>query len=106
MELLPAPQARPWPRPTSHAPPRSALGGRPRRGWLALPGLVALRAARGRWIGGLREIAADYDAFLLDLWGARGVELECRWGVVHNGTVAFPWARECLRELQKLRQGP
>ena len=27
-----------------------------------------------------------------------------RWGVVHNGSVAFPWSKECLVELKKLRQ--
>lgn len=27
-----------------------------------------------------------------------------RWGVVHNGSVAFPWSKECLVELKKLRR--
>ncbi|CAE8585794.1 unnamed protein product, partial [Polarella glacialis] len=45
-----------------------------------------------RWIGGISEIADRYDAFLFDLWG-----------VIHNGTTAFPWALETLRELK--RQG-
>eukprot|EP00434_Breviolum_minutum_P009314 symbB.v1.2.008209.t1/scaffold492.1/size196413/12 len=46
-----------------------------------------------KWLHGLREIANDYDAFIFDLWG-----------VVHNGSVGFPWARDCLVELQKLRK--
>lgn len=46
-----------------------------------------------KWLEGLREIAEDYDAFIFDLWG-----------VVHNGSVAFPWSKECLVELKKLRK--
>mmetsp|Transcript_138721 Transcript_138721/g.442485 ORF Transcript_138721/g.442485 Transcript_138721/m.442485 type:complete len:721 (-) Transcript_138721:12-2174(-) len=39
---------------------------------------------------GIGEIAGDYDAFLIDLWG-----------VIHDGKVAFPWALDALAELKK-----
>ncbi|CAK9042951.1 unnamed protein product [Durusdinium trenchii] len=45
------------------------------------------------WVSGIRDIADQYDAFILDLWG-----------VVHNGAVAFPWAKETLMELKRLRK--
>jgi HAD superfamily hydrolase (TIGR01459 family) len=41
-----------------------------------------------REITGLREIAADYDGFVLDLWG-----------VVHDGVKPYPGVLECLRAL-------
>lgn len=39
-------------------------------------------------ITGLREIAADYDGFVLDLWG-----------VVHDGVKPYPDVLDCLRAL-------
>jgi len=41
-------------------------------------------------ISGLAGIAADYDAFILDLWG-----------VVHNGHQPYPGALSCMAELRK-----
>jgi HAD superfamily hydrolase (TIGR01459 family) len=41
-----------------------------------------------REITGLREIAADYDGFVLDLWG-----------VVHDGVKPYPGVLDCLRAL-------
>jgi len=41
-----------------------------------------------REIAGLREIAADYDGFVLDLWG-----------VVHDGVKPYPGVLDCLRAL-------
>ncbi len=41
-----------------------------------------------RRIGGLGEVARDYDGFIVDLWG-----------VVHNGVAPYPAALECLRRL-------
>jgi HAD superfamily hydrolase (TIGR01459 family) len=41
-----------------------------------------------REIAGVREIAADYDGFVLDLWG-----------VVHDGVSPYPGVAECLRAL-------
>src|SRR5438093_12721647 len=37
---------------------------------------------------GMREVAADYDGFILDLWG-----------VVHDGTAPFPGVLDCMRRL-------
>lgn len=39
---------------------------------------------------GFRAIATQYDAFILDLWG-----------VIHDGTTAFPHSRETLRRLRE-----
>ena len=39
-------------------------------------------------IDGLREIASDYDGFIVDLWG-----------VVHNGVTPYPAALDCLERL-------
>lgn len=39
-------------------------------------------------LSGLADIFADYDLFLLDLWG-----------VVHDGTAMYPGARETLKQL-------
>ena len=41
-----------------------------------------------REITGLRDIAADYDGFVLDLWG-----------VVHDGVKPYPGVLDCLRAL-------
>jgi HAD superfamily hydrolase (TIGR01459 family) len=41
-----------------------------------------------REVGGVREIAADYDGFVLDLWG-----------VVHDGVKPYPGVLNCLRRL-------
>lgn len=41
-----------------------------------------------RQIAGLRELAADYDGFVLDLWG-----------VVHDGVKPYPGVLDCLRTL-------
>jgi HAD superfamily hydrolase (TIGR01459 family) len=40
-------------------------------------------------IDGLHEIVADYDAFLVDVWG-----------VLHGGEMAFPGAADCLHRLR------
>ncbi len=40
-------------------------------------------------IDGLAEIVADYDAFLIDVWG-----------VLHGGDAAFPGAADCLRRIR------
>ena len=37
---------------------------------------------------GFRTLAADYDAFILDLWG-----------VIHDGQHPYPGARKCLESL-------
>lgn len=42
-----------------------------------------------RILHGIREIAADYDGFLLDLWG-----------VLHDGSQPFPEVLDALRRLQ------
>lgn len=42
-------------------------------------------------LSGLREVAADYDGFILDLWG-----------VVHDGVTAYPGAVETLARLRDL----
>ena len=42
------------------------------------------------WIGGMRELAAHYDGFILDLWG-----------VIHDGIAPIPGALECLRLLKE-----
>lgn len=42
-----------------------------------------------RILGGLREIAAQYDGYILDLWG-----------VLFNGQMPTPYALETLRELR------
>eukprot|EP00929_Paragymnodinium_shiwhaense_P083152 TRINITY_DN44192_c0_g1_i2.p1 TRINITY_DN44192_c0_g1~~TRINITY_DN44192_c0_g1_i2.p1 ORF type:complete len:774 (+),score=148.31 TRINITY_DN44192_c0_g1_i2:47-2323(+) len=52
-----------------------------------------LLGGRVPWIDGLREVADKYDAFLFDIWG-----------VVHNGSVSFPWAIEVLRQLRDLKK--
>jgi HAD superfamily hydrolase (TIGR01459 family) len=39
-------------------------------------------------VAGMREVAPDYDGFILDLWG-----------VVHDGVAPMPGALECLRAL-------
>ena len=41
-----------------------------------------------REVGGVREVAADYDGFVLDLWG-----------VVHDGVKPYPGVLDCLRAL-------
>jgi HAD superfamily hydrolase (TIGR01459 family) len=41
-------------------------------------------------VAGMREVAPDYDGFILDLWG-----------VVHDGIAPMPGALECLRELME-----
>lgn len=41
-----------------------------------------------REVGGVREIAADYDGFVLDLWG-----------VVHDGVKPYPGVLDCLKAL-------
>src|SRR5579864_7510172 len=41
-----------------------------------------------RLINGMRELAPDYDGFILDLWG-----------VVHDGTTPFPGVLDCMRRL-------
>ena len=41
-----------------------------------------------REITGVREIAADYDGFVLDLWG-----------VIHDGVKPYPGIEECLRAM-------
>jgi HAD superfamily hydrolase (TIGR01459 family) len=41
-----------------------------------------------RLIDGMRELAPDYDGFLLDLWG-----------VVHDGTAPFPGVLDCMARL-------
>ena len=42
-----------------------------------------------RHIEGLREIAVDYDGFIIDLWG-----------VVHDGVTPYPAALDCLGRLR------
>ncbi len=42
-----------------------------------------------RPIDGLREIAGDYDGFIVDLWG-----------VVHDGIAPYPAALDCLQNLR------
>jgi HAD superfamily hydrolase (TIGR01459 family) len=41
-----------------------------------------------RLIDGMRELAPDYDGFILDLWG-----------VVHDGTAPFPGVLDCMGRL-------
>ena len=41
-----------------------------------------------RLIDGMRDLAADYDGFILDLWG-----------VVHDGTAPFPGVIDCMSRL-------
>ena len=41
-----------------------------------------------RLVEGMREIASEYDGFILDLWG-----------VVHDGTRPFPGVLECMEHL-------
>lgn len=43
-----------------------------------------------RVIGGLGEIAASYDAFILDLWGC-----------LHDGVAIYPAALDCLHRLKQ-----
>ncbi|MFP6748697.1 MAG: TIGR01459 family HAD-type hydrolase [Alphaproteobacteria bacterium] len=43
-----------------------------------------------RVIGGLAELAGDYDLFIFDLWG-----------VVHNGVAVYPGAVDCLSRLRR-----
>ena len=45
-----------------------------------------------RRIGGLAEVAQDYDGFVVDLWG-----------VVHNGVTPYPAALDCLKHLRGKR---
>ncbi|MEC7028242.1 MAG: TIGR01459 family HAD-type hydrolase, partial [Pseudomonadota bacterium] len=42
-----------------------------------------------KMINGLQDIAADYDAFILDIWG-----------VLHDGIAPFAGTIECLENLQ------
>lgn len=42
-----------------------------------------------RFVSSVREIAGDYDAFILDLWG-----------VIHDGFAAFPQSAETLTQLR------
>lgn len=42
-----------------------------------------------RLLNGLREMAGDYDAFILDLWG-----------VLHDGQNPYPGVVDCLRQLK------
>lgn len=41
-------------------------------------------------IAGIRELARDYEGFILD-----------QWGVLHDGTTAYPGAADCLRRLRE-----
>ena len=41
-----------------------------------------------RLIDGMRELAPDYDGFILDLWG-----------VVHDGVAPFPGVLDCMGRL-------
>lgn len=50
----------------------------------------ATTVALPRRIGGLREIAADYDGYLVDLWG-----------VLHDGVRPYAGAIECLEALAR-----
>lgn len=50
----------------------------------------AATAAPPRPIGGLREIATDYDGYLVDLWG-----------VLHDGVRPYAGATECLQALAR-----
>lgn len=43
-----------------------------------------------RLLDGLSQIAGDYDAFILDLWG-----------VLHNGREPYPGAVDCLMQMKK-----
>ena len=43
-----------------------------------------------RLIAGMRELAPQYDGFILDLWG-----------VIHDGVAPMPGALECLRALKE-----
>lgn len=47
--------------------------------------------SRSTPLKGLRQIAGDYDAFVVDLWG-----------VMHDGVTAFPDSLACLEELRAL----
>jgi HAD superfamily hydrolase (TIGR01459 family) len=40
-------------------------------------------------LGGLRDIAASYDGYIVDLWG-----------VIHDGAKAYPGAADCLQRLR------
>ena len=42
-------------------------------------------------VGGISEVAADYDLFIFDLWG-----------VVHDGVTVYPGAADCLRRLRQM----
>lgn len=46
-----------------------------------------------RHLGRVRDIAADYDGFVVDLWG-----------VVHDGVHPLPGAADCLRRLREQRK--
>jgi len=50
----------------------------------------SLPPARPRFVSGLREIAADYDVILCDVWG-----------VVHNGIAQFAAATDALRRFRQ-----
>lgn len=41
-------------------------------------------------LGGIEDLARDFDAFIVD-----------QWGVLHDGTRAYPGAIECLAELRR-----
>ena len=41
-------------------------------------------------IRGIKDIAKDYDIFILD-----------QWGVMHNGTKAYPYAIDCINYLKE-----
>ena len=43
-----------------------------------------------RLIAGMRELAPQYDGFIVDLWG-----------VIHDGVAPMPGALECLRALKE-----
>src|SRR5436853_7805299 len=46
-----------------------------------------------RLIDGMRDLAPDYDGFILDLWG-----------VVHDGTAPFPGVLDCMGRLIAARK--
>lgn len=63
--------------------------------------MMALSSAGGLWqkpamekttlLDGLRHIAGDYDAFILDLWG-----------VLHDGHQPYPGVVDCLMEMKRV----
>ena len=42
-----------------------------------------------KFVAGISDIKDSYDAFVTDIWG-----------VLHDGSKAYPGALDCLRELQ------